>query len=543
MNIVEKQKDFVLSQIPRVFELIDRDPTSPTYGCADTNFWRDKSTDHADVRKQEICFTLAILYSENKNPVFLETIKALLSFWVKQQYSNGSFDEWYKGERAYAGCAFSVHAVARCLLLTESSLCLEFVSKIKQALERSCKWLTQRSDYFKSNHEAVGIAALAFAGKVLNNKQHLQSAKDKLAQFLLSIQKDGHYLEIGQVDIGYTYLTVEYLLMANEILKIPRLHKEMMAPIEFALSYTHPNFEHNPDHSICKNPYVSFYAILEMAPHSPFCAYAVNELKRFQDKSGHYHHLSDDVRFLRWSFQVLLASEKLNINNEKKEKTPPPLFEKSGNSQPEIIFKKLGIEINTPMQNFFMGNHSGGSIEYYNPEKGLVVDQGYYFKKDGSTSFSYNPYSETIYQNNKITFKSQFSVPRSFQPGILKRFILQLLCVNQWTATLVRKFIDLMRRKNSFAINQSARGLTRKSKHQLQRQISWSASGLNVTDKLTFKQWVKPEEIFLCQREAGVSKLIPLTDFISSHGPFRSIQIKKELGQEEKIKEVPACVA
>ena len=138
------QISFVSSAIERILWQIDHDPLSPTFGCAHLDYWKDKTSDVADMRRQEVMLPLALLYhfdypgsTWKGNEKLKHAVNALLVFWLENQYSDGSMDEWYKGERAYAAAAFSSHAVARTLEIAEDDLPRDLFTVTKDKLEKT----------------------------------------------------------------------------------------------------------------------------------------------------------------------------------------------------------------------------------------------------------------------------------------------------------------------------------------------------------------------------------------------------------------------
>ena len=49
----------MIAQVPRLLALQDRDPDTPMRGCMHPAYWRDKSSDVADLRRQEAALTFA----------------------------------------------------------------------------------------------------------------------------------------------------------------------------------------------------------------------------------------------------------------------------------------------------------------------------------------------------------------------------------------------------------------------------------------------------------------------------------------------------
>jgi hypothetical protein len=150
-NDFESQVLFVVQSVPRMLKQVELDPTSPMFGCAHLAYWRDKTSDVADMRRQEIMLTLALLYTNDYpqsdlrgNEHLRSVVEALLSFWCRNQYSDGSLDEWDKGERAFAAAAFTCHALARTLFVMEENLNSDLKVLAQQRLIRVAEWLLHR---------------------------------------------------------------------------------------------------------------------------------------------------------------------------------------------------------------------------------------------------------------------------------------------------------------------------------------------------------------------------------------------------------------
>ena len=86
----------VLSQMPRILNLLDRNPASKTFGSFDREFWNYNAFDFSCARKQEAVLTLALMYNLRRkdniyynSPLLLEWINAALNYWVTIQHKNG----------------------------------------------------------------------------------------------------------------------------------------------------------------------------------------------------------------------------------------------------------------------------------------------------------------------------------------------------------------------------------------------------------------------------------------------------------------------
>jgi hypothetical protein len=93
----------------RLLTIQDRDPCSPSFGSFHYAYWRDKTSDFADVRFQEAGAVLGLLSlpafdalrAAERWPsrqALLASFSAGLANLASEQYPEGCYDEWYKGE-------------------------------------------------------------------------------------------------------------------------------------------------------------------------------------------------------------------------------------------------------------------------------------------------------------------------------------------------------------------------------------------------------------------------------------------------------------
>ena len=403
MNALEKGSKYIEDLVERILCQIDHDVLSPTYGCAHVSYWRDKTSDNADTRMQEVCFTLAMLYkydlasNKYRNDVnVLTTISALLQYWASTQYSDGSFDEWYKGERAYAACAFSIHAVSRTVYLLRDDLGEELLKKIMNSIDLGCKWLSQRKDLFKTNHEAVGIAALTFGAKVLEDEKYLRVAQEKVDFLLSTQQKEGWFKEIGQLDIGYTFLTVEYLLMANELIQSERLFKLAAKAFDFACEWLRPNFSHNGDHSICHNTYISSIAIIKLCGKNSYASFLYQHILLDDLEHKKIINTGDDLRLMRWSFLSVLAELYAREVKTIADIQKPSLFQITHISNEYYISSAGLLKRTVNGLPVVIGIFCGGSVEMISHNGSVLNNCGYAIIDETNNKYSSLTYNKNL---------------------------------------------------------------------------------------------------------------------------------------------------
>lgn len=526
----------VLGAVEPLLWSMHQDPLSPTYGCAHLAYWRDKTSDVADTRRQEAVLPLALLYSRDfpgspyrGDPRLLSAVQALLLFWCRSQYPDGSMDEWYKGERAYAAVAFSVFAVARSLEAIGTELPPELNTLVRNKLRTAGAWLAGRNDLVKTNHQAVGAAAMAFAGQVLGDPGFLANARAKLASVLAVQQPEGWFPELGGADPGYVFLTVEYLAMGMQALDDWTDVSALAQGYDFAAGCLHPDLTLGEEYGICRNPYVSRIATVLLAPHSGRAAYV---LKRLQTEDtgfpGAKPTLGDELRVPRWAFQPLLAHAYLLAlpHHAPRPETPIPLLSKRPG------FRAVGAGIWTHSSEecgVLVAACAGGLVRLFNAGS-QFSDFGFALKTEhGSECTSmYDRRIQGRMDADALVVQGHFSPVRPFLPPFWARVALRCACSTAVGSRLTRTFIDIIRQRKGTAINQSSGNIASRTGHTLSRSVRPEGSTVTITDLLSFSRPVDTGSLsLLAATDRDWRTLIPLAQLFPDL-PHRASQLRLE---------------
>jgi hypothetical protein len=162
------QVEFVMRSAWRLLALQDADPTSPSHGCFHLAYWRDKTSEFADARLQEAGATLGLLSAPafdmwrdaggpNARQLYAG-FAAALGCLGRLQYADGSFDEWYKGERGFAATEFTTIAFGLAANFLGEGVRAAERERLAAIAGRACRWLATRDDAVKANHEAAAAA-------------------------------------------------------------------------------------------------------------------------------------------------------------------------------------------------------------------------------------------------------------------------------------------------------------------------------------------------------------------------------------------------
>ncbi|MBI4437322.1 MAG: hypothetical protein HY590_07920 [Candidatus Omnitrophica bacterium] len=205
----DRFRQIVLSQIPRLLGLGDRDPFSETYGCFDRVFWHYRLIDFPNARFQEACWPLSLLYRHSfegnlyyQNEKVRQWTEAAIRFWASHRHRDGSLDEAYPNERGFCVTAFSTFAVTEAMLLLQIRV---------PNLEKTGRWLLGHDQPFVANQMAASAVALLNLYQLTNEKRYLRASQERISTLLSSQDETGFFPEYGGADIGYLSLTLACL--------------------------------------------------------------------------------------------------------------------------------------------------------------------------------------------------------------------------------------------------------------------------------------------------------------------------------------------
>jgi len=195
----------------RVLGLGDRDPASPTFGCFDRYYWHYKALDFPNARAQEIGHYLAVLYANcfegNRyagEPMILKWAEAAVRFWSQIQNRDGSFNEWWPGERSFCATSFSTYAAVETVRILG-------LTPPMQAFDRAAEWLCKNNNPAVGNQVAASALALRAVADLLGEEFPARKAEERVRGLLDQQDPAGFFPEYGGGDVGYQSLTVSLL--------------------------------------------------------------------------------------------------------------------------------------------------------------------------------------------------------------------------------------------------------------------------------------------------------------------------------------------
>ena len=479
-------------------ELVDRDPRSPASGCFYYPFWRSKSSSCVNARCQEAAYSLALLW-KNDYPggdcrgclEILELAVASALYWANLQHSDGSFDEWYQGEHGFAATAFSSFAISRAFLLFRDELNSGDRQTLARSLDRAAGWLCRHDDLDKIHHEAVAAAALFSLADVSGERKYFEEAEKKMKLVRDRQTEEGWFPELGGVDTGYSFLTLEYLAYCYSFNPDDRLRAALNRGLEFLSCFVHPDLTTGREYNLCGNSYVSLLAAAIMAEFSPLARGLLREgvsrgdplIQLAQDDLSRTYHL----------YNGLLVYDYFRKNRD--------AFTEEILSLPFLrrpyrrFFPAAGLlSVKTESYYAVAAGHSGGLVKVYPlfpsalSGTGSCRDAGYSFDLAGGSTVA----SFRLARDNPVKWdgaarlevRARFRPGNYFFPGSAARFLLQLLSSIPGGYLLVKKAVDhVRRRKNASLQLQAVSGQTAVA--GLKREIFFEKESIRIIDSVT----------------------------------------------------------
>ncbi len=468
----EYQSNYVIENAWRILSLQDKDISSPSYGNFHYSYWRDKTSEFADSRFQEAGATLGILSSKKyakyhgsslptKNDLY-QGFSAALKNLSKLQYANGSFDEWYKGERGFAATEFTSIAFGLAAIILGEELKGDDKDRLIIVLEKSGNWLSEREDKIKSNHQAAAAAALALIWKITEKSYFLDNAKKAMHNTLQRQTKEGWFPEIGGMDLGYSWVLLDYCMIYNWITCDHSVIKPMKKLISFVLPHMHPDGSISPEAGICQNPYVSRLGLCIISQYSEEASWLLDKIQNNELSIKVFEpYLADDLRFCRWSHLPLVSNLLFNKFKSKFISTKKEYFQKGWN----ITKKSSLVSYHSNKVHIYISVAGGGVIRVFENKKLIFEEKGVILLKNKKVwnTKGYKIPRNISLDKKIISFEGDFHEAKYSFPSFLSRLILRILCINQTLSKLTRQMIDQYRLKSGTAVNQSAGSIHKSS--------------------------------------------------------------------------------
>jgi len=551
-----EQAEFVVNSAWRLLSLQDDNVLSPSYGCFHYAYWRDKTSEFPDARFQEAGAALGLLslpFFDSARQArrlapsseLYRAFSAGLGNLAHQQYPEGCFDEWYKGERGFAATEFTIIAYGLAARMMGSAVSPADRSLLGTVAEKAGRWLADRNDPVKSNHEAAAAAALALVWELTGDASFRTAARRKLDDTLARQHEEGWFPEIGGMDLGYCSVLLDYVMIYTLVTGDQAALPSMERLFQFMLPLIHPDGTISPEMGLCLNPYVSRLGIglLSQSRQEPRSLVTAMQSSAVGTE-GLRPTLSDDLRLTRWSYLPLMSG--MLASSFRAADQGAPLS--SAFPQGWTSHRSAAVcAFHDADRHVYFSPASGGAIRVFSGNRLAYEDLGFRLQA-GDQQFGaagYDPKRRFSQTGNGFSVSCTFSAATFFFPSFLSRLVLRLGCSTALGARVLRSIIDHVRLKRRTASNQSAAPVAgKKSGYNLKRSVEISGSRVCITDRITGPGGDRPAVgIAAMVRLPGRSETVPpltlasqsltvlkILDFAAGDAMTFSCQVKPEVG-------------
>jgi hypothetical protein len=258
--------------IPRLLQLVDRNPFSRTYGCFDRAYWHYRTMDFPCGMSQEFVLPLALVFTRpypgnkfHRVERVGELARAGVRFLLRASHRDGTTDDYFPYERAMGALVFSLYACAETYRLLGMD-----DPRVVDLFARRVAHLARENETGRlSNHQALAGLAAYTVYQITGDDRHRRVAEDRVALTLSWQHPEGWFQEYEGADPGYHTCTIDFL--AKYMLKSGKtdLVQPLMRACEFAWHFAHPDGSYGGEYG-SRNTYHFYpHGFEVMARHTP----------------------------------------------------------------------------------------------------------------------------------------------------------------------------------------------------------------------------------------------------------------------------------
>jgi len=318
--------DRFTAHLPRALTLLDRDPSSPTYGCFDRNHWHYRTQDFPSGMYQELALPLAQAVALDwpgnpwrGEPRLRELALSGVDFAARSSHPDGSCDDYFPWERALGATAFAAAAHAEVLRLLGD----RDPTRVSH-LERRCAWLLGREESGRlANHHALVALAAARLGALTGDAAWLERARTPLRRCLAWQHDEGWFPEYEGADPAYQTLTLAFLAEVAELTPSPELDAALDRAVAFCAHFLHPDGSYAGETGSRNNAQVLPSGFERLASRSGTARWLADGWLAGA-RAGRAAHPDDDRIFSHWLQDVVPAWRVRRARDEHAPPAAPP---------------------------------------------------------------------------------------------------------------------------------------------------------------------------------------------------------------------------
>jgi hypothetical protein len=385
-------RTYAEAQWKRILTQMDRDPSSPTFGCFDRNYWHYKIRDFPSSLLQQGVFTIdavrrGVLGGAPEGSAVLDRWCAgALNALERQVNRAGGVDEYYPYEHSYPSAAFGLYAAGRCLFDWRRDAPHIAAGVRTTGLRMLAHHLSARIEQQASNQQAAGLAALALAATQPDLGVDGAVVSRHADRFFAAQHSEGWFDEYGGPDFGYLTVTIDAMVDYHDATGDARALAACDRAIAFLARLIGADGELPWTMNSRNTDYAVPYGMVRRAQENPLAAWVVERLFRpAGDPRRHFLWSTDD----RYHCHYIYASVVRALPLLQGMTTPEP-----PDVPAEDWLDGCGYWIRRGSGwTLYVGAQKGGLVRLHRADQGPLVEHGWRIESQGTPRWSTNWWS------------------------------------------------------------------------------------------------------------------------------------------------------
>lgn len=442
----------VRANLPRLLALVDRDPTSESYGMGDRYHWAWGLTDFGNATFQGMANGLARLWRHGLWPYatpesrFIERIDSLYQGTAKLTRSDGSLEEAFPNEGS-----FCVTALVAFDLLVALDLLGDRVDEAKRkswanVVRPMIGYLlgAEETHAIISNHLATAVAALARWHRLTGDARAEARGRGLLDRILQNQSKEGWFREYQGADPGYQSLCTCYLADVHRLRPDWQLLEPLRRSIQFLWHFAHPDGSFGGLYgSRCTRFYYPA-GVLALADEIPEAA----ALATFMAKSIGDQRVvtlsSIDEPNLIPTFNAYCWAAALASQPPQAQTTSLPIMPALLRERVRLHFDHAGVLIDRGEEHYsIVATGKGGVVYHFASGNPAVIDAGVVVRNAKGKLGSSQGCSQVELKETEgalTIVASIFPMPKQ-RPGPWQFLVLRFLCITIFRFPMLREWV------------------------------------------------------------------------------------------------------
>lgn len=442
----------IRGNLPRLLALVDRDPTSESYGMGDRYHWAWGLIDFGNATSQGMVNGLARLWHHGLWPFatpesrFIERIDSLYQGAAKLTCRDGSLEEAFPNEGS-----FCVTALVAFDLLVGLNLLSDRIGEAKrkrwEGVVRPMICYLMRAEETHaiiSNHLATAVAALVRWHQLTGDRCAEVRGRALLDRILQNQSKEGWFREYQGADPGYQSLCTCYLADVHLLRPDWRLLEPLRRSIQFMWHFAHPDGSFGGLYgSRCTRFYYPA-GVIALADEIPEAAALAAFMARSIGGQQVVTLSSMDEPNLVPTFNAYCWAAALSSQPSKAQSTPLPIMPALRREPMRVHYDQAGVLIDRGEEHYtVISTRKGGVVYHFASGKPPVIDAGVVVRNAKGKLGSSQGCSEVELKEEAgvLTIVASIIPMPKQRPGPWQFLALRLLCVTIFRIPMLREWV------------------------------------------------------------------------------------------------------